>query len=297
MSATLRKSFADVTQRKSRTLMVVLGIFVGVFGLTIINVTQDTIFSAYTFSQGVNADRPNLVLKVDKLDDALLPQLAAVANLKTLEYQTIYITQWRISAAPGHVDIAVNSHPDLQHIAINPFQLLSGRYPNVPNEIIMAYEDQSFQPFNLGDMVTLDGARGQVQLKVVGISRTSGATKPHAYISEAGLAQLAGSVADYYINVRVISAPQERVTAAALTQILADHHIMVQATDSLNTPSVPRSQLDGIFTLLRILAILAVVISGLLILNTVTTLVAEQTPIIGTMKAIGGSRAAIMRGY
>ncbi len=37
--------------------------------------------------------------------------------------------------------------------------------------------------------------------------------------------------------------------------------------------------------------------SGFLILNTVTTLVAEQTAIIGTMKAVGGTRGAIMRGY
>ncbi len=297
MSATLRKSFADVTRRKSRTLMVVLGIFIGVFGLTVINVTEDTIFSAYAFNLGVNADRPDLVFMVDKLDNALMPQLAAVANVKTLEYQTIYITQWRISAAPGHLDFAIDSFPDLQHIAINPFQLLSGRYPNAPNEIIMAYEDQSFQPFNLGDTVTLDGASGQVQLKVVGISRTAGEGKPHAFMSDAGLAHLAGSNADHYINIRVNSAAQERTAAAALTQILTANHISVLRSDSLNTPSVPQSQLEGIFTLLRILAILAVIISGLLILNTVATLVAEQTAIIGTMKAIGGSRAAIISGY
>jgi putative ABC transport system permease protein len=38
-------------------------------------------------------------------------------------------------------------------------------------------------------------------------------------------------------------------------------------------------------------------LSALLILNTVTTLVTEQTAIIGTMKAIGGTRGTIVRGY
>ncbi len=223
MSATLRKSFADVTRRKSRTLMVVLGIFIGVFGLTVINVTEDAISSAYAFSLGINADRPDLALKVDKLDVALLPQLAAVANVKTLDYQSIYITQWRTNTAPGHVDFAIDSYPDLQHIAINAFQLLSGRYPTAPNEIVMAYEDQSYQPFNLGDSVTVDGPNGQVALKVVGISRTSGANKPHGFMSDAGLAQLAGPNADYYINIRVNSVSQERSTATMLTQILSAH--------------------------------------------------------------------------
>ncbi len=54
---------------------------------------------------------------------------------------------------------------------------------------------------------------------------------------------------------------------------------------------------NGVFTLLLLLSILAVTLSGLLILNTVITLVAEQTQIIGTLKAVGGTRGAILRGY
>ena len=45
------------------------------------------------------------------------------------------------------------------------------------------------------------------------------------------------------------------------------------------------------------LALLAVVLSALLILNTITTLVTEQTAITGAMKAIGATRGAVMRGY
>ncbi len=50
ISASLRKSFADVTRRKGRTLLVVLGIFIGVFGLTAINTAEDALFAAVTFS-------------------------------------------------------------------------------------------------------------------------------------------------------------------------------------------------------------------------------------------------------
>src|SRR5262249_61661943 len=46
----------------------------------------------------------------------------------------------------------------------------------------------------------------------------------------------------------------------------------------------------------RLLAI-ALLLIGILIINTVTTLVAEQTKIIGTMKAVGGTRGAVLRGY
>jgi putative ABC transport system permease protein len=55
--------------------------------------------------------------------------------------------------------------------------------------------------------------------------------------------------------------------------------------------------LNGVFTLLRLLAILAVLLSSMLILNTILTLVAEQTQMMGTMKALGGTRGTILRGY
>ena len=42
---------------------------------------------------------------------------------------------------------------------------------------------------------------------------------------------------------------------------------------------------------------LAVALSALLILNTITTLITEQTAIIGTLKAIGATRGAVLRGY
>ena len=73
MSASLKKSFADVTRRKGRTLMVVLGIFIGVLGLTGVNFIQQTIFAAFTYSTGTAANSPDMTLMVDRLDPALTP--------------------------------------------------------------------------------------------------------------------------------------------------------------------------------------------------------------------------------
>ncbi|HZC76317.1 MAG TPA: ABC transporter permease, partial [Ktedonobacterales bacterium] len=93
-------------------------------------------------------------------------------------------------------------------------------------------------------------------------------------------------------------AQAESAAVAALQQMLRAHG--VQVLDAGFAPKVDASTLstiDGVFALLRTLALVAVVLSTLLILNTVTTLVTEQTAIIGTMKALGGTRGAIMRGY
>jgi putative ABC transport system permease protein len=142
MNASLKKSFDDVTRRKGRTLMVTLGIFIGVLGLTGVNYVQDTIFSAFTYSVGTSANSPDLTLQVNRLDPALVPQLSAVANVRAVQMQSDFATQWRVSAAPGHVPIDIVSYPDLQHAPITPFQLTSGRYPGA-GEIVLEYCDQA----------------------------------------------------------------------------------------------------------------------------------------------------------
>src|SRR5262245_44482095 len=108
-SAGFRKSVADVTRRKARTILVVLGIFIGVFGLTTINVTQDTLFSAVAFTVGSETNQPDVVMNVDRLDPASLPAMRSTANVKTVQYETDLYTLWRVSKAPGYASMKIVS--------------------------------------------------------------------------------------------------------------------------------------------------------------------------------------------
>ncbi len=312
MRASLKKSLADVTRRKSRTLLVVLGIFIGVFGLTAINITQDQLFAAFAYSVGSQATQPDLVVDVDRLDPQLVPALLAVPNVKRVQEETTLTTQWHVSRAPGHVDLTIISYPDLQNIPLTPFELTSGRYPGA-GEILMEYGDVAIQPFTIGDLVTVDTAQGTARLRVVGLARTPGvnpATTDSArgYMREAALqslpaftdvttAPLLGPLRLSHIAVKVTSITQVSATAHVLGTVLQAHRVSVLGVSFPEPITAQLRQIDGIFTLLRILALLAVVMSGILLLNTVTTLMGEQTAIIGAMKAIGGTRRAILRGY
>ncbi len=198
IGASLRKSFADVTRRKVRTLLVVLGIFIGVFGLTAINTAEDSLFAAITFS--VSAIQPDIVLDVDRLDPSLLPTLQAVPDVKTVQYQTNFTTQWHVSQAPGHIPLHIVSYPDLQHVPLTPFQLSSGRFPNT-GEIVMEYGDLGLQHFTIGDTVTVDTVQGAEDLRVVGLARTPGHNPASSgtgegYMSDAGLQQIAEGLAN-----------------------------------------------------------------------------------------------------
>src|SRR5258706_7042192 len=313
MSASLKKSFADVTRRKGRTLMVVLGIFIGVLGLTGVTFIQQTLLSAFTYSTGTAANSPDLTLMVNRLDPALTPQLSAVANVQAVQMQSVVASQWHINATPGHLPINIVSYPDFQHIPITPFQLTSGRYPGV-GEIVLEYGDQDVQPVSLGETVTVDTSQTTTTLRVVGFARTQGLPSPagsgtaRGYMSEAAIHQAFGSIGaapnsqepqvqdEMAFKVQHIS--QVTTTADALAQTLRAKGVTVLQVNIHQPFNQGRiNAVNGVFTLLRMLSILAVILSALLILNTVITLIAEQTPIIGTLKAVGGTRSAIVRGY
>jgi ABC-type antimicrobial peptide transport system permease subunit len=310
IGAGFRKSVADVTKRKGRTLLVVLGIFIGVVGLVGINVTQDTMFSAVAFTIGNQTNQPDVVMNVDRLDPALLPTLRAVENAKVVQYETDFLTLWRVSKAPGYASMKIVSYPDLQHAPLTPFELVSGRYPGA-GEIVMEYGDTALQSFGVGDMVTVDTIQGTAQLKVVGLARTSGINpatteKAQGYMSAAGIEQLAAFTDPNhpnqptrlrFISVKLNDVRQSNATSRTLQQILSGHGVNVLVVGFPALSSQPLDQMNGVFTLLLILVGIALLISFLLISSAVATLITEQTSIVGTMKAIGGTRRAIVRGY
>jgi putative ABC transport system permease protein len=321
-SAQLRKSLADVTRRKGRTLLVMLGIFIGVAGLTAVNVTDDALVSAFAFTQGYQATQPDFQLTVDRLDPVLLRELQSVPNVKAAQYISSFSACWQLSSTLDcTVSLDILSSPDLERLSITPFQVTAGRYPSPGiGEIAMEQGDQSLHGVNIGDTVTLHVPGHAVQLQVVGLTRTPGVDpavtgNALAYMSDIGLQSVVNTLGNpmdtgpgsqqiaryqHHIQVKFLrTSPQLESAAVTALQLILQRN-GVRVLDSGFAPKVDASTLgtiNGIFSLMRTLAFVALILSALLILNTVATLVTEQTAIIGAMKAIGGTRGAIIRGY
>jgi putative ABC transport system permease protein len=299
-SALTRKSLADVTRRKGRTVLVVLGILIGVFGLTAINVAAGGLANAFAYSASKTAT-DDIDLAVQSVDPSLVSALRAVPNVKTVQFDTFYSTRWQIAAAPGHVNMTIVSYPDLDHVQLNPFQLSAGRLPG-PGEIVMESSDRGLQNVEVGDTVTVSTPYGPQQLRVVGLARTLGLpsaafqSRARAYMSEYGLRALSGISSANDIQLQVNDKGRAKQTVKDLQAVLAAHHVVLlgAAIDDNNFDPGP---VNGIFTIMRVLSFIALLLTSFLIINTVTTLVAEQTKVIGTMKALGGGRGTIMRGY
>ena len=308
------KSIADVTGRKGRTLLISLAIFISVAGLTSINMTEATLYSALTFTTGINATQPDIDVSVSRLDTSLYSTLASLPNVRALEYQTRLVTFWDQSASVKS-PIGIVSYPDLARVPITPFQLASGRYPGV-GEVVMEYGDQNLHPFTVGGLVSVETHHGTTHLRVVGVARTPGQNPAAsgnalAYMSDTALAELASGVGlggvpgkappflDHQILLKVHNRNLDQATAAAVQRVLLSDQITIFHVDipDVNANAATLAATQSIFSLLRLLCIVAIVLAAILILNIVTAVVTEQMGVIGSMKAIGGTRGTIMRGY
>jgi ABC-type antimicrobial peptide transport system permease subunit len=127
-------------------------------------------------------------------------------------------------------------------------------------------------------------------------------------MSDAGVRALAASTDPITapplapLRVEHLSVKADRIsdldaTTHAIGAVLQTHGMTVYGAGYPDALTAQLQQVDGVFALLRLLTLLALAMSGILVLNTVRTTIAEQTPVIGTMKAIGSTRWPILRGY
>lgn len=84
-----------------------------------------------------------------------------------------------------------------------------------------------------------------------------------------------------------------------LTQLLNTVHIPVFGSHSFSTTNQQDTQhsIAGVLNILLVLASLALLLVCVMIFNTVTMLLTEQMKVIGTMKALGGTRRQIVSSY
>lgn len=115
-------------------------------------------------------------------------------------------------------------------------------------------------------------------------------------MSAEDLSKISGLTSANDIQIKVRDVSQVQQTVKNLDAFLRAQQVTVLAATLVESDDNP-SLIDGLFTVTRVLAAIALLLTSFLIINTMTTLVAEQTKIIGTMNALGGSRWAIIRTY
>jgi putative ABC transport system permease protein len=307
----LRKALADVTQRKGRTVLLILSILTGVLGLTAVNSANDVMGGAFIYSHDQSTS-PDIVFSAPAADPSAVGTVLRIPNVAQVQWWSEYFTNWHTTNGTGSASIQINGYKDFQHLQLGTFQLTSGRLPG-RGEIVMDSRASAVQPVAIGDTVTINTSSGTVSLRVAGMARTRGwatvdrLAQATGYMQASALQRIAGlSVSSTKGQsspvLRAVVMAKVRDTRLAMQTYQAAELALTQAgvkvsDGSLYDTTSGAVAINGMLIVIRVLSLIALLLTSLLIINTMTVLIAEQMRIIGTMKAMGGTRWTILRGY
>jgi putative ABC transport system permease protein len=299
MRALTRKSIADVTRRKLRAGLTILGIAIGVMGLAAIGVASDQLSASFKYSTDASG-AADITFYTTPADTALVAALATQPHVTAVEARVYQPTRWAVPS--GHYPFNVVGVQDFNALRFDKFQVIEGHTPRT-GEILLDFGDRAAKPVKVGDTVNLE-IRGQTQsLTVSGFARTRGL--PNAsivgfatgYMSQPDAEALFQSLGVNEFALSVDDPAQAHSVAQQLASYLETQHVSVLGTTVGHDDHGISSVTNGLFGLMRALSIVALLLSVFLLLSTITTLINEQIPIIGVMKTIGAQGGQVMRSY
>ncbi len=308
-SALFRKSITDLTRRRSRTVFTVATLTLAVMSIGLFALPN---LMDRSMRAAVVSDRlPDLTVYTRPLTPGpRLTRLRALPNVLAVEAGSEFDGQMYVGARLAFV--YVRGIPAFSNQQVDVVHLTSGSPPG-NGEVLTDIRNgpQGLLHVRMGDTIKLLGANGTVQqLRVSGTAENlDGAQLVVSdgeivlYASPATVSSLNGGpgYTSFYFRLANSGPAAVDTTLSAIRRTFA---AMPGFRGFVALPDVRASgdwpgkssytKLTKFFYIVTVLALLSALV---LIANTITTLVSEQTSEIGIMKAVGGRRRQIAAVY
>jgi putative ABC transport system permease protein len=303
MTAYSSKIIRDFWQERTRSVLVVFAIAVGIAGFT-------AVLSAYAvltreLNRGYLATNPtSATLQTDIVDGSLIQAVLADHDVSDAQARRTINGRLKAGAAEWRnlVLFVVQDYGDIRVGKIDPQQ---GAWPPGPGEILIERDAMQVARARIGGTVVVRTAAGKEQpLKVSGIVHDVGQAQArmenivYGYITVATLAQLGESPSLDQLNILVadrrLDEAHIRSVAADVRKLVENRGHSVRRVDIPKPGKHPHADIMGLLLLAMStfgFAILA--LSGILVFNLLTGLLASQVRQIGVLKAVGGTRFQI----
>lgn len=303
MNWTLHKSINDIRRRKIRSLLTILGIFIGVAGIVAIVATAQNMTEAqrYNYSNSSQDDMSWWVWNIPPNAEYAVQQLPNVAEvMRRGEFNTQFKVGYRWNA------LLIFGIDDYSNIPIDKMNFIVGRPPRTGE---IAFEDSVHQlvpGLQIGDTITYHAGAGNQEhtLVVSGFAKSPAYPSASildlstAYATGTDVRQMLGTSGDNQLLVRVNDLAQRDSTKKQIEDIFHKRNLQFGGYNARDPNNfLGKSEIDTLVLLLLIFSCVGLVISGFLVANTLSAIVAEQIGEIGTMKAIGAGRKQVLQVY
>ncbi|MEM7344465.1 MAG: FtsX-like permease family protein [Chloroflexota bacterium] len=298
----LRKIAADVWFNKTRTLLVVLTIAIGVFAVGTI-FRSWSILSSNLSASYQRANPANTIFFTTEFHDDLVEAIREMPEVKDAEGRRTLAA--RIQVGDQHewrtLDFTVVA--DYNDLRVNKMHLVDGDWP--PSEGTILIERSSLglmlrtsdQPIGKGHQFLIEMPNGrQRTMALAGVVHdvtlfpSSFSKKIYGYITVDTLQGLTGSRGYNELHVVVDSDDKAEIDQIGqqINEKMQAFGVQVAARRILDPTKHPLDNiLQAILFILAALGMLALCLTALQVFNTISTLLTRQINQIGIMKAIG----------
>ncbi len=306
MDVIWHKVWHDLWHHKARTLLVILSIASGVFAIgAIFGMVDHLLGGMDNAHQATNPAHINVFLNtlIDEETAETLTSIPGVvgvepANRINIRYKTHPDGEWQ--------DGAVTSRRDFTEQQFDLVTLQAGDWPAEQQIGVERLTTQSYH-LDIGDqiIIEMDGTdrtftiNGRIRHPFVQPPTFGG--EAHFFADAAGLAKL-GIPEGGYASLLVQIEPYSRAHAEHIAGEIREHLSKQGYNVAITIYQEPdrhwgRDFVDGLMIVLRVMAVVSLFLSVVLVVNTFTAVITQQTDQIGVIKAIGGSSGIITQTY
>lgn len=307
MTAPWHKAVRDIWQERTRTILVILAIAIGIAGFS-------TVMSTYAIltrelDRGYLATNPaSATLWADRIDDDLVAAIKSQTAVSDAEPRRT--VRERIRTGPmewrGLTLFVVKDYGDIRVSTLNKE---TGAWPPGTGEMLIERDAFQVAKAKIGDTVTIKNDDGDERaLRVTGGVHDVGQAQArmenavYGYITQATLAQLGE---EPYLNQLKILVATDRYDEAHIRKVVDDvKRVMEKSGHPATRVEIPEpgkhphAALTGtLLLIISMFGLFVLFLSGIIATNLLTAMMASQVRQIGVMQAVGGSRLQIARIY
>ncbi len=305
------KIWKDLWANKARTLQVVLIIGMGAFAIGMIISTRNLVIQGMQQSWIDSSPAMIAMATSARVDDDTIRNLKRVEGVVDAEGYSVSVVEWRMDAEGEWLPANVTMRPDYLDQRYFTLDLVSGSWPDGD---ILAVGQGTDTVFGVlpGEKVTIKRDGRDRVFGVGGIISDPLSTPPgfggnaQFYVTRETFEDLFGT--RNYSNILATAGRYDEAEVTAIANRMRDK-LEKQNVDTYGymPPSGGRvldpskhffqDSVDGIFLVLGVMAVLALLLGLFLVYNTINAIISQQMEQIGVMKAIGANAWQILAIY
>lgn len=301
-----RKVLRDILRNPTRSVLVVISIAVGVIAVAMVAGGFSTFYTDLPVS--FKATNPyHILIRTEPFDSSLVKSIERMPEVESAAGQRSIVVQARVGDDRWQ-ELHLTAIDDFNDQKVGIVSPQAGQWP--PGEMEMLVERSSLDALGVqaGDPLTIKIDDAEKTLKVVGSAHDLSAFSTnlsgiaYGYITYKTLEKLGAGWYFDTLAVRVAGDSMDRAHNEAVADAVVDK--VERAGFTVEQTTVPKPNqhrmeqfLTPMLLILGAMGILSLLLSGFLVVNIITALMAQQTRQIGVMKAVGASSVQVARMY